>query len=400
MKTLRQIGSLVFVLASGCTQNPVSTAPASMTSLQAVAVGSVCLKPNDIIEFKADVIPARTHFKDFMVDKKNLEDILSTWYQVSQEHWQHGYSHVALEDRTGTIKLKDGTTISWLVRPGGLAKLTFQDGTALYLARELTPWKREELQLTCSMKQIGFAVGEKLPPPTVTLRNNTDADIDLIGPTITVIACRLVQPNKTTVPMCIAMPTGLDPRRMPPRKLKANTTIELKAAGIWYYREGSGFEPYFFQKEGTYEFWCKYEEVNSNIITITVRKGTELATPTAEKRKIAYTFLLRKVQGDNVNLIAAKDDKNLDLIRKIIHTNKLNLEVENYSDVKEGPNLCYYSKRTKETAAIIDATKRSEKNYYLSYYIGPEGGASKEIIIEKRDGKWIVVNDDGMWNVK
>ena len=44
--------------------------------------------------------------------------------------------------------------------------------------------------------------------------------------------------------------------------------------------------------------------------------------------------------------------------------------------------------------------KRNEKNYYISYYMGPEGGASKEILIEKRNGKWMVVNDDGMWIVK
>jgi hypothetical protein len=243
-----------------------------MTSPQAVAADSVCPKPADIIEFKADVIPARTHFKDFTVDNKDLENILSTWYQVSQEHWLHGYSHVALADRTGTIKLKDGTTISWMVRPGGLAELTFQDGTALHLARELTPWKREELQLACSMTRTEFAVGEKLPPPRVTLRNNTDANIELIGPTITVITCRLAQPDKTAVPMCIAMPTGRDPRRMPSRKLKAGTTIELTPTRIWYYEEASGFEPYVFRQEGTYEFECKYEELNSNTIIITVRK--------------------------------------------------------------------------------------------------------------------------------
>ena len=132
---------------------------------------------------------------------------------------------------------------------------------------------KEELQLACSMTRTEFAVGEKLPPPQVTIRNNTDTEVDLIGPTITVIACSLVQPDKTTVPMRIAMPTGLDPRRMPPRKLKAKTKIELTADGIWYYEDGIGFEPYVFRQEGTYEFGCEYEELNSNIITITVRKN-------------------------------------------------------------------------------------------------------------------------------
>lgn len=409
MKTLRQaqdrliryVGLLVLVLAGGCTQNRVWTAPASVPGQQAQATFSTERpKADDIIEFKADLIAARGHFKDFKVERNDIEEVLRTWYQVSQEHWRHGYSHVAFGDRTGTIKLKDGTTIRWMVRPGGLAKLAFQDGTILYLVKELTAWRKEELQLACLMTRTEFAVGEELAPPKATIRNNTDADVNLIGPTNTVIVCTLVQPDKTEVAMCIAMPTGRDPRQMPPRKLKANTTIELKADGIWYYKDGSGFRPYVFQKEGTYKFWCEYEGLNSNIITITVKKDTETATSAEEKRKIAYTFLLKKVREDNINLIAAKDDKNLSLIQKIIHTNKLNLEVENYSNVEKGPNLCYYSKGTKKVVAIIDVTERGEKSYYVSYYIGPEGGASKEILIEKRGGKWTVVNDDGMWSVK
>jgi hypothetical protein len=54
----------------------------------------------------------------------------------------------------------------------------------------------------------------------------------------------------------------------------------------------------------------------------------------------------------------------------------------------------------KKYSVIIDVTKRDEKSYCISYYIGPEGGASKEIHLEKRSGKWAVVNDNGMWNVK
>jgi hypothetical protein len=59
---------------------------------------------------------------------------------------------------------------------------------------------------------------------------------------------------------------------MPPRKLKAGATIELTPAGIWYYEDGIGFKAYVFRQEGTYEFRCKYEELDSNRITITVRK--------------------------------------------------------------------------------------------------------------------------------
>jgi len=132
---------------------------------------------------------------------------------------------------------------------------------------------KEELQLSCSMRRTEFCVGEELCAPKVTLGNNTDTDVDLIGPTITVIACSLVQPDKTAVAMYIAMPTGLDPRRMPPRKLKARTTIEFTPDGIWYYEEERGFEPYVFRHEGTYELKCTYEGLDSNTITITVRKN-------------------------------------------------------------------------------------------------------------------------------
>ena len=120
----------------------------------------------------------------------------------------------------------------------------------------------------------------------------------------------------------------------------------------------------------------------------------------AEKEEAAYTFLLKKVQEDNCNLIASKNDKCASLIQDIIQTNKFNIEVEDYNNIERGPDLCYYSKSTQKLVAIIDITKRDEKRYYISYYIGPEGGASKEIHLEERNGKWIIVNDDGMWSVK
>ncbi len=361
----------------------------------------------------------------------------------------------------------------------------------------------EGLQVYCTMAQTRFAVGQKLPAPGVKIQNSTDADVDLIGPTNTVIECMLAQPDKMIVPMCIAMPTGRDPRDMPTRKLKAKKTIELKADGIWYYNEQSGYEPYVFRQAGDYKFSCEYEELNSNIITITVsavypkpgdiiefsadshparnpfkdfkveRKDLEevlstwcrvsqehwqhgyshvafgdrtgtiklkdgsaikwmlrpggLATLTfqdgtvlyiareltpwenqtdltwvsaVEKLKVAYIFLLRKIQDDSLTLVAAYDDKNLNLVGNIIRTNSLNLVIEAYNNLEQGPDLCHYSKTTRAMGAIIDVSTIDENKYYVSYYVGPEGGASKEIQIEKKNGQWTVVNDDGMWNVK
>ena len=141
----------VSVMAGGCAQKPVSPAPSPMTSPQSeTTVSTVRPKPGDIAEFKADPPPFRIHFKDFKVERKDLEEILRTWHQISQEHWQHGYSHVAFGDRTGTIKLKDGTAIRWMVKPGGLAILTFQNGTKMYLAKELTPWKKATETKDCT----------------------------------------------------------------------------------------------------------------------------------------------------------------------------------------------------------------------------------------------------------
>ena len=70
------------------------------------------------------------------MDRKQLEDVLSTYSEVSEHDWLYNYSHVALNDQNGTIKLIDGATINWLVRPGGLAVLTFQDGKKIFLVKD------------------------------------------------------------------------------------------------------------------------------------------------------------------------------------------------------------------------------------------------------------------------
>lgn len=130
----------------------------------------------------------------------------------------------------------------------------------------------EEVQLTCSMTKVEFEVGEKLPPPKVTVNNNTNDPVDLIGPTLTVISCRLVQPDATIVRMCLAMPTGLDPRRMPRKKLEPKSKINFTPVGIWYLKDGRGYEPYVFMQEGTYKFQCHYEQLISNTLKLKVTK--------------------------------------------------------------------------------------------------------------------------------
>ncbi|UCG56627.1 MAG: hypothetical protein JSU70_17405 [Phycisphaerales bacterium] len=124
------------------------------------------------------------------------------------------------------------------------------------------------------------------------------------------------------------------------------------------------------------------------------------AAPEAAKVAAAYTFLLEKLQEDNLDSIASKDDDNLSLIRNIIRERALKIEVESHDNIEAGSDLCHYSKSTKKLVTIVDVTKRGESSYYVSYYVGPEGGASKEILLEERDRKWVVANDDGMWSVK
>jgi len=85
-----------------------------------------------------------------------------------------------------------------------------------------------------------------------------------------------------------------------------------------------------------------------------------------DKMAIAYTFLLKKLEEDNLNSIASKNNENLSLIQNIIRTNRLKFDVENYNNIEKGPDLCHYSKSTKKAVAIIDITKRNEKNYYLA----------------------------------
>ncbi len=92
----------------------------------------------DIAEFKANPISRLAYFRDFKIERTDLENIITTYHQISEEHWLHDYHHIAMNDLTGIIILKDGTEIKWMVRPGGLATLTYPNGQIIYLAKELT----------------------------------------------------------------------------------------------------------------------------------------------------------------------------------------------------------------------------------------------------------------------
>ena len=119
-----------------------------------------------------------------------------------------------------------------------------------------------------------------------------------------------------------------------------------------------------------------------------------------ERRRAAYRFLFRRLGADNINLIASEGNEDLVLIEEVIEGDGLELTVERYANIERGPDLCYYSKVSQEMVAVVGVESKGENKYYVSYYVGPEGAASKEIEIERRGGRLVVVNDDGGWQVK
>jgi hypothetical protein len=126
-------------------------------------------------------------------------------------------------------------------------------------------------EVSCALPKTTFSVGEELPPPVVTIDNTTGTAIELVGPTDTVIACILVQPDGAQITMRIAMPTGRSPYDMPKHRLEAGASLTFTPRGTWTYRDGSGFVPYVFSRAGTYHLSCQYEDLTSNAITVTVK---------------------------------------------------------------------------------------------------------------------------------
>ena len=82
-------------------------------------------------------------------------------------------------------------------------------------------------RMSCALTKTGFSLGEELPPPVLTIDNVTAEDIELVGPTDTVVGCTLVQPDGVEIPMRIAMPTGRSPYDMPKRLLEAVSYTHL-----------------------------------------------------------------------------------------------------------------------------------------------------------------------------
>ena len=137
------------------------------------------------------------------------------------------------------------------------------------------------------------------------------------------------------------------------------------------------------------------------IFTMVCKKNdTIVYSPEVEKLKAAYAYLLTELHNQNIHVIALQDDENPEIVREIITALGLNLEVERVVDLEKRSDLCYYSRITGRLITVIGVDKRDGDKYYVSYYIGPEGGGSKVIELIKRKGEWFVANDDGRWVVK
>ena len=91
---------------------------------------------NEIARVNPDLVGLgpSDYFKEFKIEEGDLLKILRDYHVIPERDWLHNYSHVAFGDRTGTITLRTGTKIKYMVRPGGLASLTFPDGRKLFLA--------------------------------------------------------------------------------------------------------------------------------------------------------------------------------------------------------------------------------------------------------------------------
>ena len=142
-------------------------------------------KPGDIKEFVADLRLGRyssSHFKNFKITQKDIENILKNYHAIDEAHWRHGYSHMGGEDRTGYLILKNEKKVEWLVRPGGLATLKLHNGKMIYLAKELTPWKKKIKQKDAidKAKQLSLTITTRNGFIDGIVKNISNKDIKIL----------------------------------------------------------------------------------------------------------------------------------------------------------------------------------------------------------------------------
>ncbi len=73
---------------------------------------------------------------------QDLRKLLMRYHLVPEYIWKHNYHHVTGMDIEGYIRLKSRERVRWMVRPGGLACIMWENGKVIYLVRELN-WKND-----------------------------------------------------------------------------------------------------------------------------------------------------------------------------------------------------------------------------------------------------------------
>jgi hypothetical protein len=106
-------------------------------SHQAYAAENLLPTPDQIVSCSIESGPrlSKGAWRPPPVKCESLSAFLSSAKVVTKKEWLHNYSHVALADSEGILKLRSGSTIRWLLRPGGLGRLIFPDGGELYLVK-------------------------------------------------------------------------------------------------------------------------------------------------------------------------------------------------------------------------------------------------------------------------
>ncbi len=124
-----------------------------------------------------------------------------------------------------------------------------------------------------------------------------------------------------------------------------------------------------------------------------------------EQLRVAYAFLLKKLSndlhGNQEKIVASRDNRDINIISDVIRDNKNDLSVETFENIdRSATDLCYYTRSSKKFVALVGASKKLKNTYYISYYLGPEGGALKTVELGKKNNRWVVLNADDRWIVK
>jgi hypothetical protein len=88
-----------------------------------------------------------------------------------------------------------------------------------------------------------------------------------------------------------------------------------------------------------------------------LRTNPNKQPPEVERLKAAYAYLLTELHNQNIHVIASRDDKNPEIVQRIIDAWDLNLDVERVTDLEKRSDLCYYSKLTGRSVGIITVEK-------------------------------------------